>query len=82
MMDVPVGDDVQCTCCPFTTSFLALEVPTITIRSAPKQKPDWVAEAQEEGANTSTGPKEMVAHAKIDEPCPQIGSCASFLGPK
>ena len=79
MMEVPVGDSVHCTCCPFTTSFENLEVPTITIRSGPKQKPDWVAEAQEGGKNTSTGPKDMVAHAKIDEPCPKCGNPEMFF---
>ena len=41
--------------------------------------PDWVTEEEKGSGNLSKGPKDVVEHAKIEEPCPKCGNPEMFF---
>ena len=75
-MDVPEGDTVNCSYCPFKCPFANINVPEMTIKCAPTQKPAWIADDTESGTGqaSTTGQKDMVKHATIEEPCPKCAN--------
>lgn len=77
-MDVPEGDAVKCSYCPFKCQFADMNIPEVRIKSKPKQKPAWMEDDNNTGASESTsttsGQKDMVKHATIEEACPKCGN--------
>ncbi len=67
IMDPPETDYVACTACSYKCRFADLGVTEICTRSAPRTKPAWIDDEQEE-----IGTKQS-KHAKIEEPCPKCG---------
>lgn len=59
---------VKCSHCPFSCKFTDIMAPEVVTKSAPTTKPNWVADDTQ---SQSSGGKEMVKHATIEEPCPK-----------
>ena len=67
ILDPPAGtlDEVRCTQCPFKSRFSAMQAKEVVTRSAPRARPNWIAE--------ETEGERVERHATIEEPCPKCG---------
>lgn len=63
IMDPPERDIVNCTHCPYSCSYEAMNIKEIVTKSASVPKPAWI---KDEAAI-----KVSDKHATIDEPCPK-----------
>jgi DNA-directed RNA polymerase I subunit RPA12 len=66
ILDPPEVDKVVCSYCPFKCRYEDMGVSEVVTHSAPKQKPAWLGDEEDDDNNESK-------HATIEEPCPKCG---------